>query len=164
MKSKLSKHYNYRGHRYYLSLNVTGQSTVAVCAISGCMPLDYALSSEVDYYNTINKKNIYWKIDFDQKIDFSVLNQVIFDSWDWCCHGSKRNIYWQVQTIEDQVDCSYVVYVDNCEAEHKIYKLKNIVYMAEIVAIDQAIGYINRNFINQVSDISDSKSALESIT
>lgn len=73
--------------------------------------------------------------------------------------GSKQN---------DRVGAAFVIYDENTEVYYEYYRLPNYctVYIAEVLAIDQTVKYLQDKYdvSKYIEMISDSRSALLSIT
>ncbi|GBN51417.1 hypothetical protein AVEN_170424-1 [Araneus ventricosus] len=75
------------------------------------------------------------------------------------------NVFTDGSKINNRVGCAMVVFEDGNEKEHDIWRLNNetTVFMAEMVAVREAISYCKRRQIAKANIISDSRLGLVSI-
>ncbi|GBM38967.1 hypothetical protein AVEN_271075-1 [Araneus ventricosus] len=75
------------------------------------------------------------------------------------------NVFTDGSENNNRVGCAMVVFEDGNAKEHEIWRLNNetTVFIAEIVAIREAVNYCKRRQIAKAIIISDSRSALVSI-
>ncbi|GBO05783.1 hypothetical protein AVEN_275620-1 [Araneus ventricosus] len=73
------------------------------------------------------------------------------------------NVFTDGSKINNRVDCAMVVLKDGNEKEHGKWRLNNetTVFIAEMVAIREAVNYFKRRQIPKANIISDTRSALE---
>ncbi|GBO30232.1 hypothetical protein AVEN_188114-1 [Araneus ventricosus] len=68
--------------------------------------------------------------------------------------------------LDGRVGCAFVVFYNKTELDYRKFRLNesSTVFMAEVMAIQQAVQYVKANDLGQVNIISDSRSALTALS
>ncbi|GBM47342.1 hypothetical protein AVEN_94449-1 [Araneus ventricosus] len=75
-------------------------------------------------------------------------------------------IFTDGSKMDGRVGCTFVVFYNKTELDYRKFRLNDssTVFMAEVIAIQQAVQYVKANDLGQVNIISDSRSALMALS
>ncbi|GBM28771.1 hypothetical protein AVEN_177985-1 [Araneus ventricosus] len=145
-------------------------SNEAIQVLNGCPPLDLKIRIEngMDRQIRRNKLN---KI-IDDKINFEYEKRI--QPWktlkiDWNHYMEEMKglmIFTDGSKMDVRVGCAFVVFYNKTELDYRKFRLNDLstVFMAKVIAIQQAVQYVKANYLGQVNIISDSRSALMALS
>lgn len=124
----------------------------SLCALSGCLPLDFKVKEECDMHkfklNKLIQTNV---IDFDRRIYNCEIfkNELIFEIEKPEMKEGKVKCFTDGSKQNNRVGAAFVVFdYNNLEIYHEYIRLPDYctVFMAEVIAINNAITYLHENF------------------
>ncbi|GBN08115.1 hypothetical protein AVEN_166570-1 [Araneus ventricosus] len=108
----------------------------------------------------------------DDKISFEYEKRI--QPWktlkiDWNYYMEEMKglmIFTDGSKMDGRVGCAFVVFYNKTELDYRKFRLNDssTVFMAEVIAIQQAVQYVKANDLGRVNMISDSRSALMALS
>ncbi|GBL82888.1 hypothetical protein AVEN_106403-1 [Araneus ventricosus] len=89
------------------------------------------------------------------------------DSWNYYMEEMKgMMIFTDGSKMDGRVGCASVAFDNKTELDYRKFRLNesSTVFMAEVIAIQQAVQYVRANGLGEVNIINDSRSALMALS
>ncbi|GBN50543.1 hypothetical protein AVEN_213231-1 [Araneus ventricosus] len=146
------------------------KNTCPKLSLTGCPPIDIKIKEENEIWQqqqeikNLEKIGISFNFDYATEVSPWKITSILWRTFNETNYVGI-NVFTDGSKINNRVGCAMVVFEDGNEKEHEIWRLNNetTVFIAEMVAIREAVSYCKRRLITKANIISESRSALVSI-